>query len=162
MPKRLTLLLLLSACPAFGQEAWLTVLGDPANPVINTIQVNPVPLSISDAGRMLRVRVSRSAHRTSWDGVPYRSYESTVLFDCVNNTARYVQITYYKQPAWSGQAYKSVNYLASVPRWMQFREVEPNPNERIVQAACGAGRIDSAAPALAPAASAPSGARPRR
>jgi hypothetical protein len=95
---------------------------------------------------VLKVRVSRSADRTSWDGVPYRSYESTVLFDCVNRTARSTRITYYTQPAWNG-AVKSVNYGPAVPRWMQFREVEPNPNERIVHAACGAGRVDAVQPA---------------
>ena len=148
MFKRLYLLLLLSACPAFGQGTWLTVLGDPANPVVNTIQVDPTPLSVTDGGRVLKVRVSRSADRTSWDGVPYRSYESTVLFDCVNNTARYMRITYYKQPAWNGAA-KAVDYGPTVPRWMQFREVEPNPHERIVHAACGGGRVDAVQPAAA-------------
>jgi hypothetical protein len=132
----LSLLVLFAVCPAFGQGSWLTVLGDAANPAVNTIQVDPAPVSITDAGRVLRVRVSRSADRINWDGVPYRSYESTVLFDCANRTARYLRITYYQQPAWSGEVFKSVNYSAAAPRWMQFREVEPNPNERIIAAAC--------------------------
>ena len=151
MPRLLTLLLLLASPAAFAQGAWFTVLGDPANTAINTIQVDPAPIEITGDTRKLRVRVSRSADRTSWDGVPYRSYDATVLFDCVKNTARYVQIQYYKQPSWQGTLYKSVNYGGVVPRWMQFREVEPNPNERIVQAACGASRVGIAAAAAAPA-----------
>lgn len=160
MNLRLVYLGLLVACPAFGQSSWLTVLGDPTNASINTIQVNPQPVSVSDAGRVLRVRVSRSTERTSWDGITYRSYESTVLFDCLNDTARYLLVTYFRQPAWLGNPYKSVNYGSSVPRWMQFREVTPNPNERIIQAACSAGRIEAAP--LGSAASSASSARPRR
>ncbi len=161
MRLRLACLGLLVACPAFGQSTWLTILGDPTNASINTIQVNPQPVSVSDAGRVLRVRVSRSSERTSWDGVPYRSYESTVLFDCLKSTARYLLITYYQQPAWLGTAYKSVNYGTSVPRWMQFREVTPNPHERIIQAACGASRVE-AAPLGSPASSASAADRPRK
>ena len=159
MFRRFFYLLLLAAPAAFSQGAWFTVLGDPANPAINTIQVDPAPVEVSGNTRKLRVRVNRSADRTSWDGVPYRSYDSTVLFDCVGNTARYVQIQYYKQPVWKGTMYKSVNYNDVVPRWMAFKEVEPNPNERIVQAACGAAKVGIASAATA---SAPPASKPRK
>ena len=122
---------------AFASTDWLTVLGDPADTAVNTIQVNPQPLEVRGFTRMMQVRVSRSAERTSWDGVPYRSYESVVAFDCQRRVARYQTIRYFKSPAWSGQPYRSVNYQSGEPRLMQFRDVQPNPNQKLVSAACG-------------------------
>jgi hypothetical protein len=123
---------------AHAQEAWLTILGDPTNAQVDTIQVDPVPVAVTGDFRTLRVRVNRGSQRTNWDGIPYRSYESSVLFDCASNTARYLQISFYLQPLWLGEVHKTVAYPSSMPRWMLFREVEPNPYQRIIHAACGA------------------------
>ena len=125
-----------AALPPADPPPWLTVIGEIGNAAVNTIQVNPVPLKSSGTLKTMRVRVSRSAQRTSWDGVFYRSYESTVVFDCAQRTARYDRIDYHLQPFWKGPAERSVGYLKGEPRWMQFREVEPNPNARIIAAAC--------------------------
>ena len=137
MLKRL-ILLLLALPAAYAQTPWLTIMGDPGDPSVNTIQVDPVPLSVSDGQRTMRIRVSRSAERVNWDGIPYRSYESTVLFDCLSNTGRYLEIRFYMQPGWMGEIHKAVTYPSTMPRWMLFREVEPNPYQRIINAACGA------------------------
>jgi hypothetical protein len=136
--KRLVLLLVLTLPAAHAQTEWLTVAGDPGNPHVDTIQVDPIPISVSGDHRTMRLRVSRAAEQVNWDGVPYRSYESIVLFDCAGNTARYVEINFYLQPAWTGEVYKSVTYSANLPRWILFREVEPDPYQRIIHAACGA------------------------
>ena len=74
--------------------------------------------------------------RASWDGVPYQSYESLVAFDCDKRTARYRTIDYFTQPLWAGKPYRTQDYSQGEPRWMLFREVEPNPNVRIINAAC--------------------------
>ena len=140
MWKRLLLLpLAILALPAaYAQTSWLTIVGDPANASIDTIQVDPIPVAVSGDLRTMRVRVSRLAQRVNWDGIPYRSYESTVMFDCASNTARYLDIKFYLQPLWLGETHKTVTYPITMPRWMMFREVEPNPYQRIIHAACGA------------------------
>jgi len=121
---------------AAAPSAWLTVTGDPSNPAVNTIQVDPTPLEAHGNVRAMLVRVSRSQTRTSWDGVPYRSYESRVLFDCQQMTARYQRIRYFMAPGWAGASHRTVDYSQGEPRWMLFRDVAPNPNQRIIHAAC--------------------------
>ncbi|MES2999460.1 MAG: surface-adhesin E family protein [Pseudomonadota bacterium] len=121
---------------AADTRSWLTITGDVGNSSVNTIQVNPAPVEARGQFKTLQVRVSRSVQRTSWDGVPYRSYESTVVFDCSQRTARYERIDYYAQPFWAGKPSRSANYIKGEPRLMQFRDVEPNPNVRIIAAAC--------------------------
>jgi hypothetical protein len=131
------LLLVLFALPAaWGGDAWLTIVGDPTNAVVDTIQVDPIPVSVSGDLRTMRVRVNRVSERNNWDGIPYRSYESSVLFDCGSNTARYLEIKFYLQPLWLGQAHTAVAYPSTMPRWMLFGGVEPSPYQRIIYAAC--------------------------
>jgi len=119
-----------------AQSDWFTIMGDPADETVNTIEVDPTPVSINGGTRIMRIRVSRSADRVNWEGVPYRSYVSEVLFDCTNNTARYILIDFYKQPAWKGEPHKQSVYSQSESHPMQFRDVEPNPDKRIIRAAC--------------------------
>jgi len=128
---------LLSWTAVQAQTVWFTVAGDPANAALNTVQVDPVPVDVKDGVRTMRVRVSRSLPRTSWDGVPYRSYESLVVFDCAKDSARYLSITYFTQPLWAGPSSQTVSYATGEPRLMLFRDVEPNPTQRILHAACG-------------------------
>lgn len=122
---------------------WFNVMGDAAQESVNTIEVDPTPIAIAGQTRTLRVRVSRSKERISWDGVAYRSYVSDVLFDCASSTARYLSIDYYHLPAWKGEVYARRVYPESEPRLMEFRDVEPNPNRRIIRAACQTYRITS-------------------
>ncbi len=119
-----------------AQTLWFNIMGDPANETVNTIEVDPTPVSISGETRIMRVRVSRSADRVNWEGVSYRSYVSEVLFDCSNNKASYVSINFYHQPAWKGEPHKRSLCPQSEPHLMQFRDVEPNPYKRIIRAAC--------------------------
>jgi hypothetical protein len=132
------LLLMLAVSAAHAQTPWLTVMGDPGDPAVDTIEVDPVPVSVAGDHRTMRVRVNRSAQRTNWDGIPYRSYESTVQFDCASNTARYLEIRFYLQPGWRGEIHRTETYRSTMPRWMVFRGVDPNPYQRIITAACGA------------------------
>ncbi|CAN5197516.1 hypothetical protein BH10PSE16_BH10PSE16_33240 [soil metagenome] len=136
MKKLFVFFCLWGGCELQAQPVWFNVMGNPADETVNTIEVDPTPVSISGGTRIMRIRVSRSADRVNWDGVPYRSYVSEVLFDCASNTARYVSIDYYKPPAWKGEPYQRILYSQSEPRLMQFRDVEPNPYKRIIRAAC--------------------------
>ncbi|MBG6072012.1 MULTISPECIES: surface-adhesin E family protein [unclassified Polaromonas] len=120
---------------------WFNVMGDAANESVNTIEVDPSPVSINPESRIMRVRVSRSEDRVNWDGVPYRSFVSDVLFDCSQATARYLSIDYYRLPAWKGEPYLRRVYPQTEPRMMLFREVEPNPYRRIIRAACQTSNI---------------------
>ena len=119
-----------------AQAAWFTVLGDPQDPALNTIEVDPVPVSVQGETRTMKIRVSRSLPRTSWDGVPYRSYTSTVQFDCANKTARYLSLDFYKEPLWKGESHQTSTYPEGVVRQMAFRDVTPNPTQRLIRAAC--------------------------
>ncbi len=134
--KKLLLLLCLWSVSLQAQTVWFNVMGNPADETVNTIEVDPTPVSINGETRIMRVRVSRSADRVNWDGVPYRSYVSEVLFNCADHTARYISIDYYRQPAWKGELYQRLLYSQGKPRPMRFRDVEPNPYRRIIRAVC--------------------------
>jgi hypothetical protein len=84
----------------------------------------------------MKIRVSRSKPRTSWDGVPYRSYISTVQFDCANKSARYLSLDFYLRAAVEGKSHKTSTYPEDVVRPMEFRDVTPNPTQRLIRAAC--------------------------
>ncbi|MEO7887710.1 MAG: surface-adhesin E family protein [Polaromonas sp.] len=128
------------AAPA-APAIWFTVTGDPQDPTVNTIEVDPTPVAANGDMRAMQVRVSRAQSRTSWDGVPYRSYVSTVLFDCADKSAKYVTLAFYLQPLWKGESHKTVTYNNDVVRPMAFRDVTPNPTERIIRAACETGKV---------------------
>lgn len=139
MKKPALLILLMFAACAHATGAWLTVLGDAADPAATTIEVNPIPIAINGDQRLMQLRINRSVQRTTRDGVNFRSFKSTVLFDCVQKTARYVSVDFFAQPLWKGEAFKTVIYPAHDLRSMEFREVTPNPRERIIRAACSTG-----------------------
>lgn len=119
------------------QTNWFTVTGNPLDPAVDTVQVDPVATRVEGSFKTMNVRVSRAGQRFSWENLPYRSYESTVVFDCRARKAGYVFVTFYPQPLWQGAASKSIDY-SSKPQPMLFRDVEPNPTQRIVRAACQA------------------------
>ncbi len=132
---------LVLGCAAWGQTDWFTVLGDPANPGVDTIEVDPSPLSVTVDAQTMRVRVSRGELRKNWEGLPYRSYESEVVFDCSHKKARYTSMVFYMQPLWQGPSHNTSTYTRDNPRWMEFRDVRPNPNRQIIRAACENGRV---------------------
>ena len=135
--KKIIAVLSVAACSGvWASNAWLTVLGDPDDLSVNTIEVDPIPVSLPGLQRIMHVRVSRSAPRINWDGVPYRSYESKVLFECDKHKARYVSIVFYLQPGWTGVSHRTSEYSKADARRMEFRDVKPNPTLRIIRAAC--------------------------
>ena len=120
---------------AAAPSTWFTVMGSSRNAAANTVEVNPV--AINDAGdvKTMRLRVNRTSMRRNWEGVPYRSYESEVEFDCRARRAHYVVATFYMAPLWQGDPHQTTDYTRD-PRPMLFRDMEPNPTERILRAAC--------------------------
>ena len=136
MKKILLGLSLTVSAQCFAETHWFTIMGDKTDPMVDTIEVDPVPVSINGSHRIMQVRVSRSTLRTNWDGIAYRSYRGMVDFDCAGKTAEYQQMVYYMQPAWAGESHISTSYTKSNPRPMRFRDVKPNPVERIIKAAC--------------------------
>lgn len=124
------------ACSLHAQTNWFNVMGDPQDPAVNTVEVDPTPVAVNGELKTMKIRVSRSAQRTSWDGVPYRSYTSTVLFDCASKTARYLSLDFYMEPAWKGASHQTSTYPPDVKRAMEFRDVTPNPTQRLIRAAC--------------------------
>lgn len=125
----------LFACQVQAQSPWFTVTGNPADPAVDTVEVDPVAVRADGALKTMNVRVSRAAERRNWDGLPYRSYESRVVFDCRARKASYVEATFYPVPLWRGSPKATVDYGAN-PQPMLFRDVEPNPTQRLIRAAC--------------------------
>jgi len=131
-------LLGLIAFHAEAQTPWFTVTGNRADASVDTVEVDPVATRSDGELRTMNVRVSRSTQRRNWDGLPYRSYESRVVFDCRARKASYIEATFYAEPLWRGKAGPTIDY-GSNPRPMLFRDVEPNPTQRLIRAACRAG-----------------------
>ena len=121
---------------AHAQGDWFNLMGDAAVDTVDTIEVDPTPVSISGGQRVMRLRVSRSTDRVNWDGIPYRSYIAEVLFDCQNNTASFQKIDYFSLPAWKNEPDRRLVYSPADPRPMLFRDVVPNPTQRLIRAAC--------------------------
>lgn len=130
--------LFFAAACASAQTSWLTVVGDESNAGAETVQVNPVPIAMDAADISTKlVRVNRSEQRTSWDGIPYRSYTAKVRFDCKILTAQYLSIEFHAQPLWVGDKTGPVDYTSGPKRMMRFMDMQPNPSATIVRAACG-------------------------
>ncbi len=124
------------ACLAGAQTPWLTVVGDAADPAVDTIEVDPVAVAIDGPARTMRVRVSRAQERTSTDGIVFMSYRSVVLFDCDKRSARFLSADFFRAPLWRGEAHESIVYASNLVRPVVFRGIEPNPLQRIIRAAC--------------------------
>lgn len=141
MKKLLLVLCLWSGSFLQAQTTWFNIMGEPDDAAVDTVEVNPTPVSINGAIRALQVRVGRSADQLSRDGVSYRSYASEVVSDCVSNSTRHAWIDFYTLPGWKGEPHKRAVYPLSDPRPMQFPEIEPNPYRRIVRPACQTGSV---------------------
>ena len=133
--RRWLLLLSLAGCGAQAENQWFTVTGNPVDASVDTVQVNPVATKAKGNLRTMNVRVSRKEQRFNWEKTPYRSYESSVLFDCRARKANYISATFYAAPLWQGPPGKTINYGNSPPP-MLFRDADPNPTNRIIRAAC--------------------------
>lgn len=133
-------LLLLPALACAGGDLWLTIVGEPERADVDTIQFNPIPVSVQGPLRVMTVRVSRSEERMSGDGIRFRSFSGLVEFNCERQQARFASSQFYDEPLWRSPS-RFVKYPPTDVRPMAFRKFEPNPSERVIRAACS---IDSA------------------
>ena len=141
----LSLLWLLPAVASAGSDNWLTIAGDPARADVNTIQFDPASIARVDRLQTMAVRVSRSTERVNGDGIRFRSFVGTVEFDCKRLTARFATTQFYDAPLWHAPS-RAVVYPPSDYRPMAFRGIEPNPRDRLIQAACGRSSTSDAGP----------------
>lgn len=114
---------------------WLTVAGDPVDPRADTIQMNPLFIMKDGPRRIMEVRVSRSQPRTSTDGIRFRSFHGLIEFDCDARVARFVSSQFFHAPLWRDPG-KKLDFPESAWRPVEFRGFEPNPRDKVVQAAC--------------------------
>jgi hypothetical protein len=121
---------------AFAQTQWLSIVGDPMDAAVDTVQVDPVTFNRAGALRTVRVRVNRATERKSWDGEVYRSYNAEVQIDCGARTGRYLSIEFFAQTLWQGEPHGKTLYSKSEIRPMLFRDMNPNPTQRLIRAAC--------------------------
>lgn len=121
---------------ALANSNWLTIMGDPLDAGAGTIEIDPTSRAIQGDRRSLLIRVSRPQERTSTDGVSFRSYLASVEFDCIQRNARFLSVDFYQQSLWQGTPHKSMVYGSAQIRPLVFRFFEPNPLEKLLQAAC--------------------------
>ena len=129
-------LALACAASAHAQSNWFTVAGNPDDPSVDTVQVDPVAVHREQEMRVMNVRVSRAVVRRNWEDVNYRSYHSEVVFDCRARRAHYRYASFHNEPLWRGEAHTRTDYTHD-PKPMLFKDMAPNPTQRIVRAACG-------------------------
>ena len=123
------------AAEAGAQTSWFTVASDPARADVDTVQVDPVAIRAGSGQKTMNVRVNRAGERRNWEQLPYRSYQSRVVFDCRAGKASYVRASFYAMPLWQGEPYHHSNYGDS-PRPMLLLDMAPNPTQRLIRAAC--------------------------
>ena len=136
--RRIIAVLLSCVClSARAQSEWLTVsAADSSSADTDIVEVDVDSVAGKSGLRNMDIRVNRAKLRTSWDGVPYRSYTATVRIDCVAKTGRYLSLDFYRLPLCKGTSHKTANYELNNVRAMQFLDMQPNPTQRIVKAAC--------------------------
>ncbi|RYF81451.1 MAG: hypothetical protein EOO29_10500 [Comamonadaceae bacterium] len=134
MSKAVWLIAGLWAHAACAADPWLTITGDVARPTLDTVQVNPVAVDRSSESRTLEIRVNRAQPRTNWDGVPYRSYTAHVRIRCEERRGEYLSLRMFTEPLWAGTV-QEADYADPRPP-LRFRDMHPNPTERIIRAAC--------------------------
>jgi hypothetical protein len=120
------------ACAA---TTWFTVVGNPGDPKADTVEVDPVAITSAGGVKNMYMRVNRSKQRFNWDKLPYRSYEARIAFDCNTKKGDYMIATFYPEPLWTGLPVITTDY-SRAPKPLLLLDMEPNPVERIVRAAC--------------------------
>lgn len=128
--------------PAHAAPLWLTVIGDPTKPAVDTVEVDAGSAVTFGKARLVGIRVNRARDRVARDKQMFRSYESMVIIDCNKRTARHSSQTLYSEALWAGTT-RSYTYGDNDIRDMAFAGVEPNPKERIIKAACSIELVQS-------------------
>ncbi|MBV7428273.1 hypothetical protein KW843_16075 [Acidovorax sp. sif1233] len=135
MTPLLIVAVLASSAAAAEAPSWLTVVGDPANAFVDTLEVDATSAIAFESMRLVKLRVNRARPRTGFDDQPYHSYYSTAVVDCTGLKAWHRSIALFSKPLWHGKM-RLVEYAESDGRNLAFAEMEPNPRDRLIKAAC--------------------------
>ena len=122
---------------------WLILVGDPADPVAHHIEFDPASLARVNGTPAIAIWASRASPRTSKEGIVFRSFESAVAVDCKQASARFLRASFYAEPDFKGQPFKTVVFGPRDLRPMVFREIQGAPTQRVVRAACKHSAIKS-------------------
>lgn len=138
------LVFLASVCTgsAYADPQWLTVLGDPTKPAVDTVEVDAASAVTFGKARLVGIRVNRARDRVARDKQVFRSYVSMVIIDCDKRTAKHSSQTLFSEALWTGTP-RSYTYADNDVRDMAFSGVQPNPKERIIKAACSIDLVQS-------------------
>jgi len=137
---RLFVLIVLAAAAATRASAqdWFTVAGYPEIAGSDVVQISPA-LSHWNGQVTLEVRATRRADRTSYSGIPYRSYSGMAVVDCESTKGWFLTLTYYGEPNWQGQASKMASFKPDQAP-MAFTDIPGEPAMKVIRAACAAAR----------------------
>lgn len=128
-----------------GESNWLTISGS-GTTAGETVEIAPELVSLSSDLRLITVRVNRLDERMGYDGEPYRSYQAEVRVDCVSRKAAFSRITFYQAHQWTGPS-REASFAGDGMPPLRFADMQPNPKQRIIEAACSLGKVKSTAPA---------------
>ena len=140
----MSLVAVLLTVSAQAADTWLTIVGDPANSANHYIQVNAAAIEIKDDLRVIPVRINRATLWTATgEGTQFRSVVTAVQIDCTRQTARYVKAAFYVQPDFRGEPFRVTTYGGDDIRPMIFKDMNDDPHERIIKAACSVKNVTS-------------------
>lgn len=126
-------------CGAVSAQAeWFTVAGVAGDDQADYVQVDPATLRSEGDRRWLDVRVSRTAERTSTEGIRFRSFEGVAEVDCQAWSARYVSATFHAAPHFAGAPIARLDFSTDRIRPMAFRQISGDFSTRVIRAACAA------------------------
>lgn len=114
---------------------WLTIAGDSATASEDTVEVDAASAIAFESMRLVKLRVNRAKPRTGFDGKPYQSYYSTAVVDCTEMKAWHRSLSLFEQPLWRGKM-RLAEYTESDGHTVAFAEMESNPKDRLIKAAC--------------------------
>lgn len=124
-----------AAAATAARANWFTVVGEPGNPLVDTVEVDATSAVAFESMRLVRLRVNRAQTRTGFDGQPYRSYYSSAVVDCAGLKAWHRTLSLFEAPLWRGQM-RVLDFKDSDARSLAFADMGANPRDRLIKAAC--------------------------
>lgn len=120
---------------AAQSPTWFAVVGEPGNPLLDTVEVDAASAVAFETMRLVKLRVNRAAPRTGFDGLEFRSYYATIMVDCAGMKAWHRTLSLFSEPLWHGQM-RLLEYKESDGRSVAFADMSTNPRDRLIKAAC--------------------------
>ncbi|MGA0569701.1 surface-adhesin E family protein [Variovorax sp. VNK109] len=123
---------------ASAEPTWLVIVGNPEDPIADTVLVDAASIRTeADGSRQLVIRVNRaSTRRSPITGQVFRSYSAEVEIDCRTKVGLFKRVDYFDGPLWKGHSFSSDVSQINPRSHLAFRGMQPNPAPRIIRAAC--------------------------